>query len=705
MVKSRQIWSKVLLVALVVITAMALRWRAVQQLPIDYDEDDYLRAGQQYATGLQNGDLGVFTRENYRTEHPPLTKIVTGLVLWGLPAAPEIPDRDVSAAPASSLPQPHLTAARSASALENVLAVLLLALLDPLAGLFLAIHSFTIKYTSQVMLESLPVLTSLGMVLAYLRSRRKPGGWLLLSAVLLGLTAASKVPYCLAGLAVAVDWLAAEWDALRAAGWKRLLPLAGWGALALLVFFAADPYLWPDPIGRLSQSLLYHGGYAQSAAVKSAGLPPWQPLVWLFMSVPWHPGVLVVGLDVFISFAALFGLRRLGSRWRVFLLWLVFGLGFLLVWPTKWPQYILMIVAPLCLAGAEGFRALVVEPLRVRSKATEQPGGPYARRQVWLWLLPGLIGLGVITLFPLLFQLAMALTDFSSTAIRDGIHGGVWREVWLGLTAQVQPVTFELFSSGGVPKVHYAGLNLLLNLFQQVQGDLLVFELLWTLASVSLQMALGVGVALILNRRGVWLKGWWQALFILPWAIPEFVGALTWFNVFEPRYGWLSLAAASWSQTAPAVVATTRDWMSTPLGVLGVLLTANTWYGFPFMLVSAAAGLKLLPGEVYDAAALDGASGWHQFRLLTWPLLFPLLAPAIILRAIFAFNQFYLFIVMQVSPPLTTLATLSYYIFGSNMRGQYAISAAVNIVTVAVLIFLVLLFNRQSRATEGVTYA
>jgi hypothetical protein len=77
---------------LVVLVAAALRLRAVNMLPIDFDEDDYLPAGQQFATAIQTGDWAGITRYNYRQEHPPLQKIAYGIALAALPPAPEIPD-------------------------------------------------------------------------------------------------------------------------------------------------------------------------------------------------------------------------------------------------------------------------------------------------------------------------------------------------------------------------------------------------------------------------------------------------------------------------------------------------------------------------------------------------------------------------------------------------------------------------------------
>jgi len=716
-------WKRVSAIVGVLLLAVVLRGWAVLGLPIDYDEDDYLRAGQQYAQGLQSGDLSVFTRENYRTEHPPLVKIVYGATLAMLPPAEEIPDRPTTAQPATSLPQPHLWTARSVSAGFNTLVALLVALLDPLAGLFMAIHSFSIKYSAQTMLEGLPTLTSLLVVLAYHRSEegRKPG-WVVLSAVMLGLTAASKYLYCVAGLAVLVHWLwrrfpeEGERNAKAVAQW--LLPVIGWGMLALATFFAADPYLWPDPLNRLRESVFFHGGYAQSKQVQDAGYPVWQPLVWLLSSVPWHPGVIVIGLDMFVSILAAFGARRLWHKAPVFVLWFGMGLAFLFVWPTKWPQYVLILIPPVTLAAAEGFRERLWNPWRLslKLKATRPPvvvdpaerkRSARALQRAWIWMAPGLLALALVAFFPLIYQGAMALTDFRAMAIKDGVNGGVWRAVWQGMTGQEKAVHVDPFSPSMSPTrtVRYAGPELLINLFGNV-SDLLVFEIIWTLLTVASQLALGVGVALLLNRRGVKLKGWWRALFILPWAIPEFVGAISWSQVFEPRFGWLSLAANSWSNTPPGVTSLATGWQENPQYALLVLLVAGLWYGFPFMFLAATAGLKLIPDDVYEAAALDGAGIWAQFQKITWPLLFPLLAPAIILRAIYAFNQFYLFTVLRTPYPVMTFATLSYYIFNpGGGGGMFAVSAALNVITVLILVVLVFWFDRITGATEGVTYA
>ena len=193
------------------------------------------------------------------------------------------------------------------------------------------------------------------------RPWREPLLWSL-SAVALGLTAAGKYVYAVAGLAVAVDalWLVAQQRRPRG-----LLVLFGWGGLALLVFLAANPYLWPDPFGRLLDSLAFHAAYSQGAHVQQSGYPWYQPFVWLVAPMPvgWHPGIIVTPLDPLTAALGVGGLRpawrAYGGRGRVIVLWWAIGLAFTLVWSTKWPQYSLIMTAPMCLCAAAGLRRVV----------------------------------------------------------------------------------------------------------------------------------------------------------------------------------------------------------------------------------------------------------------------------------------------------------------------------------------------------------
>ena len=181
-----------------------------------------------------------------------------------------------------------------------------------------------------------------------------------------------------------------------------------------------------------------------------------------------------------------------------------------MIWPTKWPQYILIITAPVSLAAAEGCRGIIWEPLaawlgrnftrrgektRVSLQAAGRSNAIKESLRAIPWLLPGILVLTTIALFPLIYQVAMSLTDFRATAIRDGLTGGVWREVWLGITGQVEPVVVESIdqSFSRINEVSYAGISMLKQLVSSIGISVIMFEIIWTVLSVGAQLGLGLG--------------------------------------------------------------------------------------------------------------------------------------------------------------------------------------------------------------------
>lgn len=701
-------WIRIALYSAAVIGVIALawviRWHALTTLNVDYDEDDYLRAGQEYAQLIRAGDWRGFQDVNYRPEHPPLAKILVGISIVNLPETVLISDRPSTASPNVYLPRNQLKNGRIANAIFGTLTAGLLAVVDPIAGIMLGIHSFTVKYVSQIMLEALPAFFSLGCVLLYLQYRKKTRViWLVISAVLLGLTAASKYLYCVAGIAILIDWLATKVDEQR---FKKDFPkILLWGAIAVAVFFAADPYLWPNPIERLKESVLFHSAYSTSAAeVQNAGFPVWQPFYWLF-STPkvWQPEAIWIALDPLITILAIFGMKRQWQKHRVMVIWIAVALIFLVFWPTKWPQYVVILTAPLCLAASQGLKSLLIDPIRetVRRVFTRKTTKTAVRvinwKKILPWLIPGLIVFAIFTIFPLVYQFGVSMTDFNSLSIRDGFNGGIWRELWGGVTGKIDPTNIDFQSRSTI--VQFLGFSIYLPALKQILNSGLLFNNgFWTVVSVILQSLLGIGVGLLLWKKGLFAKKAWQILFILPWAIPEMIGALMWMNVFDPTTGWLSLGVQQYGETFP--FATLMGWTSSENLAMLVLLLAGVWYGFPFMMLATTAGLKMLPEDVFEAAQLDGANRIQVFTHILWPLLLPLTIPAVIIRSIFAFNQFYLFQAFYVDG--VTLANVSYGMFHD---GQYFASAIINILTILFLVILVVMLNKSNRVTEGVTYA
>ena len=321
------------------------------------------------------------------------------------------------------------------------------------------------------------------------------------------------------------------------------------------------------------------------------------------------------------------------------------------------------------------------------------------------WLVPGLVFFIALTLLPIGYQIAMSTTNLNGRNLRDGLQGGIMREFLGGITGKIESPGPD--TNWGSSEVIYVGsLGYKEGMRYLNETGITFFSYFWTILSVGLQAVLGVCVALLLWKRSDRARKIWQTIFILPWAIPEAIGALLWLNIFAPFNGWLALAVKQYGPDIP--FGFLMGWEKNPNQILFVMLISALWYGFPFIMLATSAGLKMLPKEVFDAASLDGAGLWATFRYMTWPLLQPLILPALLVRAIFAFNQFYLFQMMLPyyygsANNMVTLSSLSYYVLYSG--GDFSFSATVNIIALILLGIFVILLNRWSKAGEGVTYA
>lgn len=341
--------SRYLATLIIALLALALRWRALLMLPADYDEPIYMLAAQHYAAAIRAADWNQLLTMRDSVEHPALVKLLYGIgsLLSPQQAGRQLPSQTSVTGQPPQGTLANLSVGRSISVFFGTLQVALLAFVSPLAGFLLAIHTMTIKYTSQAYLEALPACSSLLAVLAYERSthpKRPANHWLVVSAIALGVTAASKYTYLVAGLAIAPLLV---WHNRR-----RLWAASLFLGIALLTFLVLDVEVWADPVGRLIESVFFHPAYSQSLHVQSLNLPWWQQFYYLAHSVPWHPGVFLLSWDSVILALGVLGLPLLARRRPVSALWLVLGVLALLIWPTKWPQYTLIVTAPLCLSAS-----------------------------------------------------------------------------------------------------------------------------------------------------------------------------------------------------------------------------------------------------------------------------------------------------------------------------------------------------------------
>jgi len=241
-----------------------------------------------------------------------------------------------------------------------------------------------------------------------------------------------------------------------------------------------------------------------------------------------------------------------------------------------------------------------------------------ARRRVrlaWLLVLPLLLVLALVALWPLA------------------------RTVWFSLTDAV------LFDLGGAA---YVGLDNYGALLADPAWWRSVWNtLLFTAVSVTLEICLGFAIALALDARFP-ARGALRAAVLIPWAIPTVVSAKMWAWMFHDVYGVLNEILLS-----IGIIDAPVAWTASPDLAMAALIAVDVWKTTPFVALLLLAGLQMLPRDCYEAARVDGASAWTVFFRITLPLMKPALAVAVIFRVLDAMRIFDLVYVLTGTTPQT----------------------------------------------------
>ncbi len=245
---------------------------------------------------------------------------------------------------------------------------------------------------------------------------------------------------------------------------------------------------------------------------------------------------------------------------------------------------------------------------------------------------------------------------------------------------------------------HLIGLDQYVAVFAEPAfWSVFVKTIIWTVVNVVFHVGLGVFLAVILHQTFIKGKSAWRVLLILPWAVPQYITALTWRGMFNFEFGAVNLLVESMGGSA-------ISWLSDPVTAFIAAIMANIWLGFPFMMVIALGGLQSIPKELYEAAEVDGASAWTQFRTITAPLLRPVMIPAITLGTIWTFNN--INVVWLISnggePNDQTHILVSYVYEAAFSMYRFGWAAALSMVIFAVLFIFTQAFLNRTNATESV---
>jgi multiple sugar transport system permease protein len=200
---------------------------------------------------------------------------------------------------------------------------------------------------------------------------------------------------------------------------------------------------------------------------------------------------------------------------------------------------------------------------------------------------------------------------------------------WLSL----HEVSLRQLRTGELP---FAGLANYARLFgDDVFWLALQHTVVFVVISVALEVAIGLAIALVIDDERVALSRVTRVLLLVPWGVPPVVNGLLWSFVFNAQYGYLNRALL-----ALGLVREPVNWLGDPALAMVAVITAYVWRTTPFNILLYHAGLRGIPRDCYEAAAVDGASGWRRFWHISLPLLRPVIAVTLILRTTFAFMVF-----------------------------------------------------------------
>jgi multiple sugar transport system permease protein len=280
----------------------------------------------------------------------------------------------------------------------------------------------------------------------------------------------------------------------------------------------------------------------------------------------------------------------------------------------------------------------------------------------YIFISPNIIVFAAFMLFPILFAFYMSFHEWSLIGVPQ----------FNGLDNYVRMVHDELF--------------------WQSLGHTVVF----TAGTVPTSIALGLAAAMLLNRE-LPARGLLRSVIFLPVIVSGVVTALVAAWIFNDNYGVInSLLKAAGLEPIP--------WLSSPTWAMPSIIITTLWIRIGFCMVVYLAGLQGIPSEYYDAAQVDGASGWRQFRHITWPLLAPTTFLLLVINVIFSFHVFDLIYVMTGGGPGFSTTVLVQYIYESAFASrEMGYASAMGIVLYLLIVVLTVFQWRVSRqGGEGV---
>lgn len=318
-------------------------------------------------------------------------------------------------------------------------------------------------------------------------------------------------------------------------------------------------------------------------------------------------------------------------------------------------------------------KGLKVNSIKGTYHALLSEGYPY------LLISPGFLLLVFSVIFPILFSVALAFTNY------DLYHSAPANLAnWVGLATFKKIFTVDIWRS---------------TLF-----NVLGWTVVWTLVASTLQVSLGIFLAVVVHQKELRFKKFFRTILVLPWAVPGFVTILIFAGMFNDSFGAINNSLLAFLGIKGIPWLTSANWTRL------ALLMIQSWLGFPYIFIVTTGTLQSIPADLYEAATIDGATATQKFKNITLPLILYSMAPIIITQYTFNFNNFNIIYLFNAGGPAVPGSTaggtdiLVSWIYKLTMQNsQYALAAALTILLSVFVIGLALWqFKRTNSFKEGV---
>jgi len=302
-------------------------------------------------------------------------------------------------------------------------------------------------------------------------------------------------------------------------------------------------------------------------------------------------------------------------------------------------------------------------------------------RHAYFYVLPAILAMMVLVFFPFFYGVTLSFTEQTVLNVSEPLA-----DLFVGLKNYIDILgdfdVFQTTADGSV--IDYQ--NFYWTLFITV---------CWTVLNVLLGVTFGMLLALALNTKGLRFTNLYRVILILPWAIPNYITALIWKGMFHQQFGVINQAVQMFGGQPIA-------WFDGVFSSFMTGLITNGWLSFPFMMVVILGALQSISQDMYEAATVEGASRWQQFRHITLPSLKPTIIPAVIISVVWTFNMFNVIYLVSGGEPAGAneiLITKSYKIAFEEYRYGYA--AAYSVVIFAILLMYGVFQTKATKATEA----